>query len=188
MRTSPMSRRESPILPRSNPFAIPRRGILDSLAPFLRFATLVALFTAAGIWLQAFAFRGTPPATKPVEAPSTTAQEPLNPATKTAERPAESTSAGPVKSTPEPNALVGRARENDFAKLRGDILPVPSATENAGPAMPGLVSASGELPRVQTTELPTESTNSSAARPDEPARVPEVARLRGFNVIPPLPR
>jgi hypothetical protein len=160
-RQAATSRRESPVLPRSNPFAIPQRSILDSLAPFLRFATLVALFTAVGIWLQAVAFRSTP-TPKTNDTPSTTAQEPHNPATKTAERPGESTSAGPVKLTPETNLVMGKPRDAEFATLRGDILPVSETTDD-------------DVVRNPPTNLHT-------APPAVARRVP------GFNVIPPLPR
>jgi hypothetical protein len=40
---------ESPILPSSNPFAIPGPGLMTALGPVLRFVMLAALFTAAGI-------------------------------------------------------------------------------------------------------------------------------------------
>src|SRR6185503_2186059 len=58
-KTSP--RRESPILPSSNPFAIPRAGLLDSVAPAVRFLTMVVLFTAAATWFQMLT-RHAPPA------------------------------------------------------------------------------------------------------------------------------
>ena len=140
-------RRESPVLPHTNPFANPRPGLLDTIAPFLRFATLVALFTAAGLWYQVAGLRNK--TAKAVDAPGTTAQEPTNPATKTAERPSgSSTSAGPAGTTPEPNTRIGRTRDNDdYAKLRGDILPVPATpTDEVHPAIPGLANANGELP------------------------------------------
>jgi hypothetical protein len=196
------ARRDSPILPRENPFAIPRRGILDSLAPFLRFAMLVALFTAAGTWIQLSRFQ-TAPATKPVEqrggqallAPQTPHDHrrddtPTIPDAKTAERPAGSpTSAGPVRATPESNTRVGRAREeHDFAELRGEILPAPPSNDELNFAMPELGSASGELPRVHTTEPPAAEVANEPARSEEVTRAPEVARIPGFTIDNPPPR
>lgn len=184
MRSSQSTRGESPILPRTNPFAIPQRGILDSLTPFLRFATLVALFTAAGIWIQTTAFREKTQV-KPSETPSTTAQEPTNPAAKTAERPGStSTSAtGPVRTTPEANERIGRERESDFAMLRGDILPVTPTINQTTGAMPGLIGANGELPHVQTTEMP------AADAPCDATQTPEVARIpHGFSTRQTSPR
>ena len=88
---------------------------------------------------------------------------------------------------------VGRARvSNDFATLRGDILPVlPPAAELGGPA-PSLASANGNaLPRVQTTEAPgTEVARGPAMLgSDLPAHAegetPEVASLPGFIIEKP---
>src|SRR3954447_17650247 len=64
-------RRASSVLPRSNPFAIPSATLMDSLAPALRFITLVALFTAAGIWLQTMSTRSATPLSAPAEQPKT---------------------------------------------------------------------------------------------------------------------
>ena len=79
------TRTASPILPQSNTFAIPRRRLIDSISPVMQFATLVALFAAAGTWVQVVGLRNTP-ASRTDDSPVTTAQEPADPATKTAER------------------------------------------------------------------------------------------------------
>ncbi len=122
--------RESPILPRTNPFANPRRGLIDAIVPVLRFATLVALFTAAGTWLQ-MTFHNQPVAT-PTKSPKATVQHPAASAAKTVDRPVQPpTAVGPVGTTPESGTKVGRVRENDdFARLRGDILPVKPELSN----------------------------------------------------------
>ncbi len=46
--THPRTAERSPILPSTDPFEIPARGLTSALAPAMRFAMLVALFTAAG--------------------------------------------------------------------------------------------------------------------------------------------
>jgi len=155
-RPARVPRRESPILPRSNPFAIPRRGILDSILPALRFATLVALFAAAGTWIQHGRF-SSQPANESVDSP-TTAAEPAAPNTKTADQPVQApTAVGPVGTTPKAATRVGRVRDNnDFATLRGDVL---GAGVGDDPARSG-----------------------DAARPSQP---PEVAGVPGFRIHPP---
>ena len=70
-------RRESPILPRSNPFALPRRRLVDSFTPVLRFLTLVALFTAAGTWVQVVG-RHSRPESESMEPPKTASQPPMS--------------------------------------------------------------------------------------------------------------
>ena len=74
-RQARLPRRESPILPRSNPFALPRRRMFDSIAPVLRFLTLFALFTAAATWFQVARERNEA-MNMPSEPDATTAQDP----------------------------------------------------------------------------------------------------------------
>ena len=177
-------RRESAVLPRSNPFAIPRRSLADSIAPVVRFLTLVALFTAAGTWIQIVKLRNAENA-RLAEPPATTAHEPGEPAAKTADRFAEPPSAsGPTGTTPESNTRMGRARENDdFAKLRGDILPIAPVAVATESAFPDLTNANGTtLPRVRTTEPANSEIESEAATSAAP---PEVARIPGFSVRTP---
>jgi hypothetical protein len=52
--------RTSTVLPESNPFSIPRAGLIDTIAPVVRFVTLVVLFAAAGTWFQLIARRNAP--------------------------------------------------------------------------------------------------------------------------------
>jgi hypothetical protein len=173
-------RRESPVLPKSNPFAIPRRGLVDSIAPVVRFLTLVALFTAVGTWVQIMKLRGQE-SKNVAEPPATTAQQPAAPISKTAERAATAPrSSGPTGTKAEPNTRVGRARVNeDFAKLRGDILPVRIAPETISPGIPDLVGANGStLPRVRMTE-PSGTDTQAGANGDVEA--PELARIPGFT-------
>jgi hypothetical protein len=180
-RTTRTTRSASPILPQSNTFAIPRRRLIDSISPFIQFATLVALVAAAGTWVQVVGLRNVP-ASRTGEAPTTTAQEPANPTTKTAERGAGApTSTGPKRTTPEANTRVGRKQDDDFARLRGDILPVSPSVDELTPAMPDLIGANGTaLPRVQTTELPEAAVVNAPAHSDT-MQTPEIARLPTLN-------
>jgi hypothetical protein len=173
-------RRDSPILPRNNTFAIPRRGLFDMLAPALQFAMLVALFAVAGTWLQLTFFRDRD-ALERLESSKATIQRSAMPTNKTVSRPiASPTAVGPVGTTPESGPRVGRVREkDDFATLRGDILPATSAAVEAASDSPALVGPG--LPQVQTTELPTVATSYGPTGNDEAERPAEVARVPGFS-------
>jgi hypothetical protein len=160
-------RRESPILPSSNLFENPPRRLLDSIAPAVRFVTLVVLFAAAGTWIQVIG-RHSAPAVKSIDPPTTTVDERVAPAAKTAERPAAGPTAnGPVGTTPEMNRRMGSVRDDqDYARLRGDILSVPPTaygleviTADAGERGRG-------LPRLQTAEVPQNEISAA----DGPAR------------------
>jgi hypothetical protein len=176
-RRRPMPRRESPILPRANSFAIPRRGILDSIVPVFRFAVLVAIFTAAGTWIQ-ISFYKNQPAGGRADSDQVNVQHSAVGAPKTVNGPTQSpTAVGPVGTTPESGTRVGRVRENDdFATLRGDILPV--APESLGSASPELIGPG--LPHVQVTEAPKVTPAGDAG--SEPETAPaEIARVPGFS-------
>jgi hypothetical protein len=146
-------RQESPILPRSNPFENPQRRLVDSVAPAMKFITLVVLFAAAGTWIQLLVHHD-PPAAIEIQPPSTTVEDRVAPTTKTAERPlGGATSSGPIGAIPEANRHMGRVREDHgFARLRGDILSVPGVQ-----ALEVAATQSGDhgsaLPRLQIAEL-----------------------------------
>ncbi len=183
-------RHASPVLPASNPFAIPRTRLIDTLSPLIRFVTLFALFTAAGTWAQVTGLFGTP-ARRPAEAPTTTAQEPVNPAAKTADRAGSPpSSAGPARTTPESNTRVGRVRDNDdYAKLRGDIVPDTISASELGVGSPILFGAAGNaLPRVQTTELPQDGGEGDTDRNHCTTNSPAVAQAPGTSIDTPSPR
>lgn len=186
-----LPRRESPILPQSNPFAIPRRRLVDSVTPVLRFLTLVALFTAAGTWVQVVG-RHSRPESESIEPPKTASQGPTNSSTtKTVDRPAESpTAAGPVGTTPESGTRVGRVRENDdFAAVQKETDVAKRSVDAPVFATLDLVGANGgPLPHVQTTEPAVTGVGDDPARFGDPARdaeaarAPEIARLPGFII------
>jgi len=181
-RRRPMPRRDSPILPHANSFAIPRRGLLDSIGPVFRFAVLVAIFTAAGTWIRLSLFKSQG-AGEGIEAAQISSQKAASGTSKTVNRPTQApTASGPVGTTPESGTRVGRVRENDdFATLRGDILPV--APETVGSALPELIGPG--LPRVQITEAPKVVIGDNSRDQDSPAAPAEVASVPGFS--PKLP-
>jgi hypothetical protein len=176
-------RRESPILPRSNPFVIPRPRLIDSLAPAVRFLTMFVLFTAAGLWLQMIGRHDVAP-TQTMELPTTAAQPAVAP-TKNADAhtlPAP-TATGPLEAAPQPpqaGARLGQADGNDFAKLEQKVVPVPVMNRPA-PNPPHVLVRSGEpLPRVHTTEPQSNDASGSAS-----GETPSVAQLPGtFFEIP----
>ena len=111
-------RRESSVLPRSNPFANPRPRLVDSVAPAVRFLTMVALFTAAGIWIQMMG-RHEPQPTRSIEPPKTAAQPAAAPAKNADDHTVPvPTATGPIETLPDTGARVGRAEGDDFATRR----------------------------------------------------------------------
>src|SRR6476620_2409053 len=126
-------RGESPVLPRTNPFANPRPRLVDSLAPAVRFLTMVALFTAAGVWFQTFNRHGQP--AQAVELPKTANQPAPAPAKNAADHTVPMpTATGPIESHPEPDARVGRAGGNGFTSQDNTAAgPVPTGSPSASP-------------------------------------------------------
>lgn len=176
-----LPRRESPILPKSNPFAIPRPRLVDSLAPLVRFMTMVILFTAAGIWFQKMGSHKATPE-QPIDLPTTAAQ-PLVAPTKNAEvhlAPAP-TATFPLDSTPQTRARVGRADGNDTAKIETPTTPVTLNNRPAPNPPHFLVRSGDQLPRVQTVEPASDSVGSDPARPKS-GETPSVAQLPGYFI------
>lgn len=194
-------RSESRHLPRSNPYQLPRRSLMETLAPVMRFVLVVALFTAAGTWFQMSAIRKRN-ASEESEPPKT-ANQPASPANDSLGRPAQApTAIGPVSSPPESNTKIGRIRDSaDYARLRGDILPSPSSGSDAGNSHE---LAANPIPHVQNFETATtvaESTTpktsdkvpaaknmnsaatESAGTTARSASAPEVARAPGSGEI-----
>jgi hypothetical protein len=193
-RSSPQ--RESPILPRSNPFAIPRVGLLDSAAPTIRFLTMVVLFTAAATWVQ-MVTRHAPPSTDSIELPTTAADVPIAPTKNASDHPLTApTAAGPLETNPQSGARVGRAKGDDFAtRKQSSAVPCPVVSPSVSPPR-FLIAGSQALPQVQTTELPvagnqlpvTLSEQTTAPHSEEQAGTSEaeeaaaVARYPGFSI------
>lgn len=190
--------RESSILPRSSPFSTPRRSMAEVLTPYIQFLTLVALFAAAGVWVQA---NNKSHANKDrSQSPETATQQSDNAPTKTVDRPVHNpTAIGPVTTTPENSVRLGRVRSsNDFARLSGDILPIgPSeaATMEAVSAPNSTPAAGTALPQVQMAEAISASqanvgastaypTQAAAATSPPMQQVPEVATRTapGFSI------
>ncbi|HEX3598911.1 MAG TPA: hypothetical protein VHU84_02140 [Lacipirellulaceae bacterium] len=168
---------------------------MDSVLPLLQFATLVALFAGIGTWYQVVQSRNHAVGV-PIDNSNSTAQQSATPARKTVDRPIRTpTAIGPVGTKPESGTRVGRVQSSDdFARLRGDIMPYPSETANADLAAPALVGPG--LPRLQITELPTDAAEASndvtratdsipsgdATQPTRPSRV---ASVPGFHLETP---
>lgn len=184
-------RRESPVLPSTNPFSNPRPRLFDSVAPAVRFLTMVALFTAAGLWIQMLGKYGTP-ASQSLEPPKTAAQPHFVPAKSAADDTAPApTATGPIETAPESGARVGQLDRDDFAGRENSAAgPLPTSHPTVAPPH-FLISAGTSVPRVRVTD----STADDAARewsgsnntaghslsrePDSEA-APSVARFPGF--------
>jgi hypothetical protein len=188
-------RRESSVLPRSNPFSNPRPRLVDSVAPAVRFITMAVLFAAAGIWIQMMGSHASP--TRAVEPPQTAAQPPITPGKNAGDHTVPApTATGPIERPPESGARVGRADGDDFAV---------HDTSAAGPLSAGrptvtpphcLIAAGGHVPRVQISEArltgvvddpardssagAENQANGEANGASEADQSPAVARFPGF--------
>jgi hypothetical protein len=190
-------RRESSVLPRSNPFANPRPRLVDSVAPAVRFLTMAALFTAAGIWIQMLGRHAQP--TRSIEPPKTAAQPAVAPAKNAVDHtiPAP-TATGPIENKPEPGARVGRVEGDDFASQNNSAAgPVPTARPTVTPPH-FLISAGSRVPRVRVADSSPAATADSSAQGatasandgsqgestdgTESDGSPEVARYPGFMI------
>jgi hypothetical protein len=195
-------RRVSPILPHSNPFSIPGTRLFDSLAPAVRFLTMVALFTAAGTWFQVMNHHSTPP-TQPLELPKTAAQQPVAPAKNAVDHTVPAPSAtGPIDRVPETGARVGRANSNDFTSSGPSYGPLPTFDHPSATPPHFLVAAGSRVPRVQTTDskpagVAGDPAGNDVCPNDEPNRTgtgseqseseeeATVARIPGFSIVAP---
>src|SRR5436190_20709719 len=140
--------RESSVLPRSNPFSNPRPRLVDSVAPAVRFLTMVMLFTAAGIWFQMMGRHAQP--TRSTEPPKTAAHPAAAPAKNADDHTVPApTATGPIEARPDSDARVGRADGDDFATRDNSAAgPVPTAHPTVAPPH-FLISAGSHVPRVR---------------------------------------
>ena len=152
--------RESPVLPRSNPFSNPRPRLINSVAPAVRFLTMVALFTAVGIWVQMMG-RHAPAPSRSIEPPKTTAQIPVAPADAEDHTVPGPTATGPIDHQPDSGARVGRADDDDFASRTNSAAgPLPVAPMVAPPHF--LISSGSKVPRVRVADsTPVAAADSS---------------------------
>lgn len=173
--------RPSPVLPNTNPFAIPAITLRDRLAPLIRFAVMFTLFTVLGTLLLRGLRRepsdsgaAHPPLTRdplPIRQQLTT--EPTGtepqPSTETAFRLVE---------PPKPNAPTATG---PAGIPRGATKPPVEQTGSAiGP--PQIVELPQLLPQVQTSSSPTHSAAESVRLPRASGPAP-MARLTG-DVLP----
>jgi hypothetical protein len=185
-------RRESPVLPSTNPFSNPRPRLLDSVAPAVRFLTMVALFTAAGLWIQMLGKHGAPTSNS-LEAPKTAAQPHFVPAKSAADATAPApTATGPIEPAPEFGARVGRLDRDDFRDRENSAAgPLPTAHPAVAPPH-FLISAGTSVPRVRVTDSTADDaapsglsgSNNTASHSlsgeSDSGDVPSVARYPGF--------
>lgn len=145
---------ETKHLPRSNTFSQRRKITLGSMGPLLRFVTIATLFAAAGTWFQLNSFRKET-GQKEGEPPKTANRE-TTPAGKSVERPLPMpTAVGPVTAPLESGSSmrVGEVRDpGDYARLRGDILPVPGSTTSVAISTVSTAPQSSVLPRVRSAD------------------------------------
>ncbi len=180
-------RRQSSVLPHSNPFSNPRPQLLDSLAPAVRFLTMAALFTAIGVWVQMLGHHA--PAKQPAELHTTETRPNIAPQKNADNHPAPApTATGPIETQPKSGARVGRVEGDDFALNKNSSAgPVPTG----GPAVSPphyLISSGNQLPRVRVSDTysceaigreastATPNTNMPPATNESPS----MARFPGF--------
>jgi hypothetical protein len=170
-------RDESPILPQSNPFAIPRTSLQDAIAPIINFLLLFVLFTAAGTWILSTRRQAEP--ADAAEPPRTAVQQPLErqmlePQSEEIEQPvAAPTAAGPLGSHAPRTGL--RIKNSSDAPIGNS----QSSTAPASFRPRGAAENSGLSP--QSAALDVQDTAGAAPSCDPPA----VARLSGSILAAP---
>jgi hypothetical protein len=175
-------RRESPILPQTNPFSNPRPRLIDSLAPAVRFLTMVALFTAAGIWIQMVG-RHAASSVRSSETPKTAAQPEFTPAKNVGDHTTPApTATGPIQSAPKPSARVSQADRDDFAAQENTAAgPVPTGRPVVIPPH-FLISAGSNVPRVRVADSAADDAGQGSPQSEEATTM---ARFPGFSPASP---
>jgi hypothetical protein len=168
--TARASRRQSPILPSSDPFAIGGASTLETLGPVVRVVLLVALFTAAGIIMLAGGNDHEPAVREKVSTESTVTRQSLEPVDTIVDVSASApTAAGPT-SMPDKSGDEIAAHDSDAAELKNEIdESAPEAVhardgateaarhpypETAWPAAVMPEGGQSALPQVQMTDPP----------------------------------
>jgi hypothetical protein len=167
------TRRVSPILPQSDPFSTPSRSLSDSLAPLIRFLTLVALFAAAATWVQMLARRDAQmKSTRPPAEPTVQSAKNL-PQSASPAPAANTTAAGPPNASHPSKVVTGTSSsasgpaDTFFQVVSEGTPPAAAATAHDQP-----------LPQIRTTTSPTNAAGAASARP------PAIARLPGIIEAP----
>jgi hypothetical protein len=168
--TQRSSRRQSPILPHSDPFAIGGGSWTETVGPIVRVVLLVALFTAAGIILLAGGNDQQPAVREKASTESTVTRQSLEPVGAIVEASASApTAAGPAAMSDQ-SADHTADHDPDPAALNETVdEPVPNAAhardgateaarhpypETAWPAAVMPEAGQSALPQVQTTDPP----------------------------------
>ena len=185
-------RRDSSVLPRTNPFSNPRPQLLDSIAPAVRFLTMAALFTAIGVWFQ---MRGHHSPAKHSADWQTTVAQPAVAPQKNADNhvPPAPTATGPIETQPGSGARVGRTEGDDFAVQRNSAAGPASAAQPSVSPPHYLISSGNKLPRVRVADTnagglaspaqdaaASSSTTPDTGTTDGASDQPSVARFPGF--------
>ena len=164
------NRRQSPILPRSDPFAIRGASMMERLGPVVRFVLLVALFTAAGVILLAGGKNAQPSAREKSSAEATVTRQKLEPAAMVVDASTSAaTAAGPTTiadslvdrdsadspDTDELNAPTNKPTPDDAQVQRGASEDAMSPYPETGwPQAAFPEGGHSALPQVQTTDAP----------------------------------
>jgi hypothetical protein len=165
-------------LPQTNPFSNPRPRLIDSLAPAVRFLTMVTLFTAAGLWIQMTGRHGASTASSS-GTPNAAAQPEFTPAKNVGDRTTPApTATGPIQSAPEPGARVSQTDREDFA-VRENTASGPVPMERPMVIPPHfLISAGTNVPRVRVSDSTADEAGEGSSQPEEAAAV---AHFPGFT-------
>ena len=161
--TPRVSRRQSPILPRTDPFAIPSPGLMETFGPIVRLVLLIALFTAAGVILLAGGNDQQPSVREKTSAETTVTKQSLEPAAVVAEASAStSTAAGPTL-VPDSSEVETTQAAVDLGDAvdetpPGAVQASGGATEAAGHPYPQTAWPSAMMPEAGHGALP-QSTN-----------------------------
>ncbi len=161
--TPRVSRHQSPILPRTDPFAIPSPGLMETFGPIVRLVLLIALFTAAGVILLAGGNDQQPSVREKTSAETTVTKQSLEPAAVIAEASASaSTAAGPASVPDSIEVDTTQAAVDLDEAAPGAAQASGGATGAAGHPYPQTAwpsaalpeAGQGALPQVQTTDAP----------------------------------
>jgi hypothetical protein len=139
---------------------------------------MVALFTAAGLWIQ-MAGRHAPSTVPSSEAPTTAAQPEFTPAKNVGDHTAPApTATGPIQTAPEPGARVSQTDREDFAVRENSATgPVPTGHPTVTPPH-FLISAGSNVPRVRVADSTADDAGHGSPQSGEATNM---ARFPGFT-------
>jgi len=180
-----LTRRRSRILPAGNPFAFSDDRRQESLAPFLRFVLLFALFTAAGTSILIIGRSGRTANGDSTNPTATTADPAIAVPTAMQQTVAAPAATGPRGAALQPagDDPQSRLRVADFGLPTANSAEPPKSVTNIFPTVSSDVD-DGPLPRIRTSDS-TDEGNATDDAADargagyDPAQPPAIARLPG---------